>query len=352
MAWAEIWRRQGLWWALLLKPLSYAYALGWAGARLFTPGTALKSTVPVISVGNLSVGGTGKSPLVRALAARALSRRRIPAILLRGYGASRGSRPLQISAGLLPLVTAGESGDEAYEHALQVRARVWIDADRRRSAMAAVADGADLLILDDGFQRRGQLRRDLDLLLADWQELQQGEHWLPAGPWREPWTQVAAADAVLLSGAPQDLQGEDLQRSLPAAWQGKPLFRLDRMAAGLLTWPQGSSLSLASLRGKRVAALSGLGRPQSFETSLLGLGAQVLPWRFSDHHAYQVRELSLLPPGGAELIVTTAKDAVRLPADWRPGLPVWVLRVEARISPSKPFWGLVDQALGAPPSKG
>lgn len=351
MSWAERWHRKGLLWALLLKPLSWAYGAGWAlvrGIRLRGP---KRFAVPVISVGNLSVGGTGKSPLVRALAQRAASRRLQAAILLRGYGAERGERPLLVSAGEAPLVHAQDSGDEAFEHAQQSSSQVWVDPDRRRSAKAAVAAGAQVLVLDDGFQRRGQVCRDLDLVLADWQEIQDGEHLLPAGPWREPWSQLKDADAVLLSGAPASHHDEAWKGSLPLPWRGKPVFRLDRVAVGLQAWPDGGTLPLARLQGASVLALSGLGRPASFEASLAALGAKVRPWRFKDHHAFGLGDL-LAPVSDADAIVTTAKDAVRLPAHWRPALPVWVLRVEARVSPSRQFWAMVDQALGRHSSRG
>jgi tetraacyldisaccharide 4'-kinase len=225
-----------------------------------------------------------------------------------------------------------------------------------------VEDGAGCVILDDGFQRRWQLGRDLDLLLADYDEVLAGERLLPAGPFREPWSQAAQADAVLVSGAPAGLAAAALRRALPSAWTRGPVFRLDRAPLRLETWPQGRRLPLARLRGSRVLALSGVGRPQSFEDGLAALGADVHAWRFGDHHPYTLAELQRPPqaartaapapgrprkarPGGPAAIVTTAKDAARLPKEWKPGIPVWVLVVEARVAPLAPFWTLVDAAL-------
>jgi tetraacyldisaccharide 4'-kinase len=341
MAWAERWRRRGPLWLLLLKPLSWLYRLGWA---LRAKGAPQDLGLPVLSVGNLSVGGTGKSPVVRLLAARALARRLKPAILLRGYGARSGSRPLAVSLGRKSLVGVGASGDEAQEHAALAGAQVWIDPDRVAAGRAAQAKGAQCLILDDGFQRRGSLARRLDLLLADWNDLQLGEQLLPAGPWREPWSQAALAQALLLSNAPPSLGPEALRAALPRAWQGPRLFRLQRVPSGLRAWPSGRRLPLGQLRKRTVLALSGLGRPESFEDSLLALGARPIPWRFADHHRFSLGELER-PPQDAEAVVTTAKDATRLPLGWIPRRPLWILETRARVTPEAPFWALVDRAL-------
>jgi tetraacyldisaccharide 4'-kinase len=251
---------------------------------------------------------------------------------------------LAVSLGKDPLTSPAASGDEAQEHALQAGVAVWVDADRRRSAQAACEAGADALVLDDGFQRRWQLARDLDLLVADWTQLQGAERLLPAGPWREPWSQARQADAFVISHAPQGMDVKALARALPAAWQGRPVFRLDLRLRGLQAWPRGKPAALKSLKGCAVAALSGLGKPGAFEASLAALGARVLPWRFADHHGYRLSELARIPTG-ARAVVTTLKDAQRLPPDWKPPVPVWVLLVEAQVSPAAPFEALLRKAL-------
>jgi tetraacyldisaccharide 4'-kinase len=340
----EPWRRRGPFWTPFLAVLGALYRLGWACARLFQPRRPWRAGITVLSVGNLSVGGTGKSPLVRALAERALRRKKKPAILLRGYGAAPGPRPLLVSEGRGPRANAREAGDEAVEHARACACAVWVDADRVRAARAARGRGADCLILDDGFQRRRSLGRDLDLLLADFGQLAAGERLLPAGPWREPWSQAALADAVLVSGAPAGLKGKALRDGLPEAWRAAPVFRLDRAPQSLESWPDGKAVPLARLRKRAVLALSGLGRPEHFEALLRRLGARVHAWSFRDHHPFTAAELDA-PPAKAGLIVTTAKDAVRLPLDWKPACPVLVLKVKAEVSPAPQFWRLVDAAL-------
>ena len=347
MDWAERWRKRGPLWLFCLKPLSWLYWLGW---RLRPRGAPESLGAPVLSVGNLSVGGTGKSPVVRLLAARAKAAGLQPAVLLRGYGAAAGPRPLAVALGKGPRAGVRASGDEAQEHAAMPGLQVWIGKDRVAAGRAALAHGAACLVLDDGFQRRGQLARNLDLLLADWRDLQLGEQLLPAGPWREPWSQAAQAGALLLSNAPPELGPAKLSAALPAAWAGLPLFRLQRLPAGLREWPSGRRLPLSRLRKRTVLALSGLGRPQSFEDSLLALGARPIPWRFKDHHRFSLRELER-PPQDAALVVTTAKDAARLPLGWIPRRPVWILELRARVTPERPFWAMVDRALGARPRK-
>ncbi|HTB23411.1 MAG TPA: tetraacyldisaccharide 4'-kinase [bacterium] len=340
MSRTEVWNRKGALWTPFLALLANFYVLGWAFMRLFRPNKPWSAAVPVLSVGNLSVGGTGKSLLVRALVERAAGKKMRPAILLRGYRAEPGPRPLLV----LPGMDARQGGDEALEHVRACGCAVWLDPDRVRSARAAQTQGSGCLVLDDGFQRRWTLRRDLDLLLVDFDELRFDEQLLPAGPWREPWSQAEQADAVLVSGAPKGLKGAALRTALPPDWRKKPVFRLDRAPLGLESWPDGKKRPLAFLRRKEVLALSGLGRPGNFEGLLQGLGARATGWRFPDHHPFSVAELER-PPAAAAMIVTTAKDAVRLPLDWKPALPVYILRVKAEVDPAPLFWRMVDAAL-------
>jgi len=342
----EPWNGRGPLGRALLRAASGLYGLGWRLNQALAPRRPTQAGLPVVSVGNLSVGGTGKSLVVRLVAGRARELGLEPAVLLRGYKAVRGPRPLNAAD---PAAQAGldEAGDEALEHVAEGIRQVWVDPERRRSAAAARLAGAACLILDDGFQRRRHLARDLEVLLADFGQLALGEHLLPAGPWREPWSQAALAGAVLVGGAPSGLEGAALEAVLPPAWRGKPTFRLDRVPVSLRSWGDSAEIPLVDLKGRRVLALSGLGSPEGFEASLAGLGAEVLPWRFADHHRYRLDELKKIP-GTADFVVTTAKDAVRLPQGFQPGMPVRVLRVRAEVRPLAPFIALVDAALRRP----
>lgn len=341
--WPERWQAPGAW-TLVLRPLSWLYrglsALLWAWRRRRAPFGVAGLTV--ISVGNLSVGGTGKSALVRAVALRALARKRRTAVLLRGYGAAAGPRPLWVSKGGRALVGAAFSGDEAQEHARVKGLGVLVDADRLRGAREARAQGFEVLILDDGFQRRWQLARHSDLLLAAWPEIERGERLLPWGPWRETWASAEQADALLLQDAPNALR-------LPAPWDALPLIRVGYRPRRLLAWKGGAlgaASALARLKGKRVLALSGLGTPGRFEAGLQGLGAKVIPARFADHHPFSPSELAGLRTAGCSAIVTTVKDAMRLPADWEPTLPVWVLEADLESRPAKDLNLLLERILG------
>jgi tetraacyldisaccharide 4'-kinase len=339
--WPERWRQGGpLVWALL--PLSWVYALLWKLSwawRTRRPAVAVAG-LKVLSVGNLSVGGTGKSALVRSLAQASLKRGKRTAVLLRGYGAQAGPRPLWVSRGKGPLVDAQASGDEAQEHARLQGLGVLIDADRLRGARAAREAGYQVLILDDGFQRRWQLQRDADLLLATGGDLALGQRMLPAGPWREPWRQARTATALLLQEAPQG--------SLPEPWASLSLIKVAYHPQGLWTWRSGTLRKgppLGRLRKAKLLALSGLGQPQRFEDSLRSLGAQGIAARFADHHPFSRAELEALDLQGAVAICTTVKDAMRLPKDWKPPVPVWVLEVELRSQPSTALAALFRRLL-------
>jgi tetraacyldisaccharide 4'-kinase len=340
--WPERWRQGGpLIWALL--PLSWVYRLLWqltGSWRSRRPAVAVAG-LKVLSVGNLSVGGTGKSALVRALAQASLKRRKRTAVLLRGYGAQSGARPLWVSKGRGPLVETAASGDEAQEHARLKGLGVLIDADRLRGALAAREAGYQVLILDDGFQRRWQLKRDADLLLATGPELALGERLLPAGPWREPWDQAQGATALLLQEAPKD-------GVLPEAWAGLPLIKVGYQPQRLWRWSVGALRKgppLSRLRKAKVLALSGLGQPQRFEASLQSLGAQAIPARFVDHHPFSLAELEALDLREAVAICTTMKDAQRLPQDWKPRLPVWILEVALESQPRSALAALFRRLL-------
>jgi tetraacyldisaccharide 4'-kinase len=340
--WPERWREPGPW-SLLLLPLSWAYGL-LSGALRRWRGRRPPAKVPglrVISVGNLSVGGTGKSALVRTLAKGALKRRLRSAVLLRGYGALEGPRPLWVSRGRRPLVDAAHSGDEAQEHARVAGLGVLIDPDRLRGAREAAAQGYECLILDDGFQRRWQLERDADVLMASWPEIQAGERLLPAGPWREPWKEALGARALLLQEAPG-------QGPLPPPWGSLPLLKVGYQPQRLWQWKAGAlshGPRLSRLRRLKVLALSGLGQPRRFEASLESLGAELRVARFPDHHAYGLRELQALPLAGLGAICTTMKDALRLPRDWEPGPPVWVLEADLKSQPAQALGHLVADLL-------
>ena len=298
-AWEAFCARRGLLWGLALYPLSVVYGLISRLLRLGAPEGV--EGLRVISVGNLGMGGAGKSPLVIAIAKMLKSK---IAVITRGYGADE--------AAMLAKALPG--------------CEIIVDADRLRGARLALKRGCQTALLDDGFQRRHELARGLDILVWDWQRAEVEAHCLPAGRLREPLEAAAEADAVVVTHAPEGWNAEALRAALPLAYQGLRVFRGDHAPLGLLHL-KGARKPLAWLRGKRVTAMSGIGRPEAFEESLRRLGAEVIPLPFGDHHAYQASDL----PQGA-LVVTTAKDAVKL------GLAdAWVLEMRLQVSPQREF---------------
>ena len=315
----EFWRRDGAL-AHALAPLSWAWA---AGARARRAGARpARVGAPVICVGNLTVGGTGKTPVVLALLRRLRERGRRPHALTRGYG-GRLKGPLRVEIGH----AAADVGDEAL--LLARAAPTWIARDRAAGAREAVAAGADVVVMDDGFQNPF-LAKDLSLLVVDAAYGFGNGRLVPAGPLREPIDRgLARADALVLVLPPL---GE------PAA--ALPRIGLPTLRARILPEPQAEGLA-----GLRVLAFAGIGRPDKFFATLLGLRAQVVKAHaFADHHAYGEHEVMALVEEAQRLDavpITTAKDAVRLPPAAR--AMVQVLRVELEFEAPAALEALLDR---------
>jgi tetraacyldisaccharide 4'-kinase len=272
--------------------------------------------VPVVSVGNLSAGGTGKTPCVAYLA-RELERRELRVgILSRGYGARVASG--HETSGH----ASGRENDEArWLRSILPAVELVQDPDRVRGAEILIERGVEAILLDDGFQHR-RLARDLDLVLVD-----SSRPWglpppraggpplaacLPRGFLREPPSALARADALVLTRADQVAPKvlDELRRELEVLAPGCPqLVGVHRAAR--LRGPAGPE-DLAALAGREVELVSGIGNPEAFERTLAELGARVIAHRvFPDHHAYVARDLEGLGAHG-RWVVTTEKDAVKL----------------------------------------
>jgi tetraacyldisaccharide 4'-kinase len=300
----------------------------------------------VISVGNLSVGGLGKTPTALFIGRHFLSRGLQAAFLSRGYGRRRGAGALRVFS----TTPVADAGDEPLMLAKACpRALVVVDADRLRGARQAKSLGAGVLVLDDGFQQRLFLKRDLDLLLLDAEDPGQGGL-LPAGSLREPLSQGTRADALIFSGACDRAKARQALSRLPKGFAGKSCFWAYYQPESLKAWPSGRKLALKSLKGRKAAALSGLARPENFEGLVKDLGCDVVSClRFPDHHAYTSKELISALAGarsqGAEMAVTTEKDATRIPKGFKSPLPVVVLRAQWNVEPKKEFERLLDRAV-------
>jgi tetraacyldisaccharide 4'-kinase len=312
----------------LLRPLTPIYAaVVRARAQLYRRGWIRRShaSVPVVSVGNLTFGGTGKTPTTVALVRDLVRRGHRPAIVTRGYG--RRDRSPRVVVGPSPQATPERVGAEPLAIALRLPGvPVVVDADRARGARQAVARGADVLVLDDGFQHLA-LARDLDVVLLDAGDPFGGDRLPPRGRLREPMSALRRADAVVVTKlAPDDRDTLDAIRSrVDGIVDGVPVLGASLEISRVRT-PDGSH-GPDWLQDRRVVAVAGVGRPAGFVDTLRGAGARVMETRwFPDHHAYRPDDLGWMADAGRRheaVVVTTAKDAVKMPAD-----AAWVVEVE------------------------
>lgn len=289
---------------LMLLPLSaiYRVAMGlrsWVYRSGWLPVHDLP--LPAVSVGNLTVGGSGKTPIATWIAQHYAAAGLVPGILLRGY---RG-------------------GDEAKVHQKLVpAARVVADPDRVAGAERALAQGAQVLVLDDGYQRI-DVRRDLNLLVISAESARAVTWPLPAGPWRESMAAVDRADAIIVtrkratSEAAQALAAELAERTRrPVAVAHLGLARYEGLVSGRVT-------ESAALLGKRVVAASAIGDPEAFvaQTKMTGAAVQVATWK--DHHDFRDEDVAWLAHAArkADHVVLTEKDAVKLRDRWPASVP-------------------------------
>ncbi|MCE5217765.1 tetraacyldisaccharide 4'-kinase [bacterium] len=297
------------------------YAAGLkANLWLYTSGLKRRTqpSLPVISVGNLSLGGTGKTTTT-AFLAQALLPRVKPGIVLRGHGRSSSEAVLIVSDGSEVKATPAEAGDEAVMLARQLPGVAVAVGKRRETVIEALRSrtGAQVAVLDDGFQYF-RMARELDLVLLD--ALAGPEAWrlFPAGRLREPVTHLQRASQVWITHA--DLAStEHLEqlRTLARRYCPNCPVVVTRHREGVLRPLSGGGAPVEDLRGQKVVAVSALGNPQSYEMGLEKLGAQVTPARFPDHHRYVPEDYERIKQtcraSGAGLVVTTEKDAVKLP---------------------------------------
>ena len=315
-------------------PESLLYWLGLKIYRLAYDLNLVRTTrlpVPVISIGNLTVGGTGKTCAAAAIAAACVARGRRPAILSRGYGRRDGTACTVVSDGERVVADHLTAGDEPALLASAIPgAAVVVGKDRRETGRLAVENlHADVLILDDGFQY-WRLEKDREIVLIDALAPFGSGLLIPAGILREPLSHLRRADEVWLTHT--DLAGEvqvnSIRRRLGRFFKGRIV---DTIHAPIALRPLESSspMSVSELQGRRVVALSGIGNPLAFELTLRRLGAQVLPVRFPDHHHYEAADLRAVERFARRrqaIIVTTEKDAIRLGAGAF-SASAWALRV-------------------------
>lgn len=301
---------------LLLYPLSLLFrSLSALRRWLYRCGVlaSVRLPVPVVIIGNISVGGTGKTPLTLWLAQQLIENGWHPGIVSRGY--TRNSKGAERPRPVLREDDADEVGDEPLLMAQRELCPVWIGRDRPAAALALLAahPECDIILSDDGLQHY-RLQRDAEIVVVDGARRFGNGLLLPAGPLREPVTRLHDADAVVINGG--------------TPGEGEFAMQLSGTRFYNLLNP-GIEAAAASFAGQRLHAIAGIGHPQRFFDHLARQGLNVQAHPFPDHHRYRAADISL---EGADAILMTEKDAVKCApfATER----CWVLRVDAQVSPA------------------
>jgi tetraacyldisaccharide 4'-kinase len=293
--------------ALVVRARSTGYAWGWLRSH--------RLERPVIVVGNITVGGSGKTPLVIWLVAQLRAAGLSPGVVLRGYGGSAvgAGKAVRVQVDSDPEVV----GDEALLLRRRTGAPVAVCRDRVRAARLLLADGVTVLVADDGLQHLA-LARDFEIAVIDGERGLGNGYLLPAGPLRESSERLAHVDAVVVTG-------EGAYRAALDAGPGRPWFTMQLQGERLLPLAGGEEgIALATLAGRTVHAIAGIGNPQRFFAQLRTAGLQVIEHAFPDHHRLRAQELAFddsLP------VLMTEKDAVKCAALAGPNR--WYLPVTA-----------------------
>jgi len=311
MGWIEKHWYARSWLSVLLLPASFVYCLLIILRRLFYRVRILpmqRIGVPVIVVGNITVGGTGKTPLVSWLARRLATVGHRPGIVSRGYGGSAADGPRQVSADGDP----AELGDEAVLLARSVACPVVVDRDRVRGARALVAQhGCNVVLSDDGLQHY-RLDRDIEIAVVDGDRRQGNGYCLPAGPLREPRSRLRRVDLIVVNGVAR--AGERTMTLRPKAF-----FDLRRDV----------TLPLEQMRGKRVHAVAAIGNPGRFFRTLRELGLEPIEHAHRDHHRFVSAELQF---DDSFPLIMTEKDAVKCAR--LDGVVGWFLAIDVEVDES------------------
>lgn len=307
---------------ILIAPFAVLYTLAvYVRNWLFDIGvlSTTKVSVPVISVGNISTGGVGKTPLVEHLARHFREKNKSVAVISRGYKRTTTGYVV-VSNGAQRCAEAAESGDEPSQLAEKLDGVVVVvDENRVRAAQNTIEDfKPEIILLDDGFQHR-YLHRDLNIAVVAADELFSGSWLLPAGNRREPYSALRRADLIVLSHCSSPEVFRSASERL-ARWVQKPVVGMKTRPTGLRNAQTRAGVELISAVGKRVVAFSGIGNPSQFEQTLDSLSIEVaFHHRFADHHRYTAADIEMIQRSfketRADYLVTTEKDVARLRGD-------------------------------------
>ena len=322
--WLTAWY-QGRWWLWLLWPLSLLLVGIAALRRLWQQGRATDIPVPVIVVGNITLGGTGKTPVIIALVNYLRERGYKPGVVSRGYGSAAPNYPYLVT----PSSSVAYSGDEPLLIALETGGPVMIGADRVVAAQALIAEhGCDVLLSDDGMQHY-RLQRHWEVCLIDGQRGLGNGLCLPAGPLREPGRRLRSVNAVITNG------GQVPEISNDHCWT------MELQANAWVNLHDGRSVPTKPLPWGKAGgelAMTGIGNPQRFASSLSELGLEPELTAFPDHYQFSEQDLSF---AANRVLLMTAKDAVKCQSfaapDW------WYLSVQAVID--QRFYAQLDNFL-------
>ncbi len=288
----------------------------------------------VISIGNITLGGTGKTPAVISVAKSLARSQKHPMVVSRGYGRKKESEVLAVSDGRSLLVNARRGGDEPVLIASRLPGiPVLVGSDRYQAALHGLRKfHANIVVLDDGFQHR-RLRRTVDIVLVDATDPFGNGKLFPAGILREPITALKRAQAILITRSDQKVNSEELRTKIRRITSA-PIFTSYHQPIDLVECSTGDVKSLAALRGARTFVFSGIARPSSFTALLSSLGANiVVKSAYPDHYEYRKSDLAAIYEKAADarvnMIVTTEKDMVRFADLQADG--IWALRIELAI---------------------
>lgn len=340
----------------LLAPVSKLYELGLL-VRAVTYGTGYRSISrldqPVISVGNVTLGGTGKTPIVAHIAGYLRDQGYETAVLTRGYGRRHRERyVLRNETGMLPDDAVERGGDEPVLLAREVHGvSIIVDANRTEAARwASKTHSTDVFLLDDGYQHL-KLARDLNLLILDGTDPFGGLRMPPFGRLREPLQALQRADAVIVTRSDRAIDEATIERVVRGTCRPDvPIFHAWHDIESLRPIHGGSEQSPQSLRARKVGVVTAIGNPAVFVEDLQNIGIEVVSeslWR--DHHAYSRADyesaVQSALAAGAEALLTTEKDAVKLERLGNVDLPVLAVRIGFRSNDEGQLLSLVMKAI-------